>query len=46
VGWLIALALLVLGASALLADLQLHQTAVTSARIQAILRSSEVDQVP
>jgi hypothetical protein len=46
VGWLIVLALLVVGTSALLADLQLHQTAATSARVQAILRSSEVDKVP
>jgi hypothetical protein len=46
VGWVIVVGLLVVSASALLSDLQLHQTAVTSARIKAILRPSEVDQIP
>jgi hypothetical protein len=46
VGWVIVVGLLVVSASALLSDLQLHQTAVTSARIKAILRPSEVDQNP
>ncbi len=45
-GWLIVLGLLLVGVSALLSDLQLHQTAATSARIHAILRRSEQDPTP
>jgi hypothetical protein len=46
VGWLIVAGLLLVGASALLADLCLHHTAATSARIQAILRRVREDLTP
>jgi hypothetical protein len=45
-GWLIMAVLLLVAVSALLSDLQLHQTATTSARVQAILRRSEEDRIP
>ncbi len=40
-GWLIVAVLLLVAVSALLSDVQLHQTATTTARIRAILRRSE-----
>ncbi|HEV8648327.1 MAG TPA: hypothetical protein VG276_02740 [Actinomycetes bacterium] len=45
-GWLIVAGLVFVGALALLSDLRLHHTVVTSARIQAILRRSEDDPTP
>ena len=45
-GWLIVGCLLLVGASALLTDLQLHQTASTCSRIQAILRPADQDSTP
>jgi len=41
VGWLITAVLLLLAVSALLSDLQLHHTATTTARVQAIVRRSK-----
>jgi hypothetical protein len=46
VGWLIVAVLLLVAVSALLSDLQLHQTATTTARVQAILRRDEQDPIP
>jgi hypothetical protein len=46
VGWLIVAVLLLVAVSALLSDLQLHQTATASARVQAILRRPEQDRIP
>jgi hypothetical protein len=37
---------LLVAVSALLSDLQLHQTATTTARVQAILRRDEQDPIP
>jgi hypothetical protein len=44
VGWLIVVALLLVGASALLSELCLHHTAATSACIRDILRRSKEDR--
>jgi hypothetical protein len=46
VGWLIMAVVLLLAVSALLSDLQLHQTATTTTRVQAIVRRSEEDRIP
>jgi hypothetical protein len=43
VGWLIVAELLFVAVSALLSDLRLHYTAITIARIQAVLCRSEED---
>lgn len=45
-GWLILVCLLLIGASALLTDLQLQQTASTWARIQTSLGRAEHDGAP
>jgi hypothetical protein len=44
-GWLIVVVLLFVAVSALLSDLQLQQTATTTARVQAVLRRSEQDPI-
>jgi hypothetical protein len=44
-GWLIVAVLLFVAVSALLSDLQLHQTATTLACIRAILRRAEQDRI-
>jgi hypothetical protein len=46
VGWVIVTGLLLTAVSALLSDLQLRDTAATSARVQAILRGSDEDLIP
>jgi hypothetical protein len=46
VGWLIVAVLLLVALSALLSDLQRHQTATITARVQAILRRDEQDPIP